>query len=74
MTDKARIKIATIVTALFLAGTSTLGVTLHKHTPATAGVTAPAAALQQPAAVSAPQLSGGEEHEGFESASHEESD
>ena len=74
MTDKARIKIATIVTALFLAGISTAGVALHKHAPTTSGATAPAAALQQPAAVPAPQLSGGEEHEGFQNASQEESD
>lgn len=74
MTDKARIKIATIVTALFLAGISTAGLALHKHEPATAGVTTPATAVQQPAAVPAPQVSGGEEHEGYENASHEESD
>jgi hypothetical protein len=74
MTDKARIKIATIVTALFLAGISTAGLALHKHEPATAGTTTPATAVQQPAAVPAPQLSGGGEHEGYENASHEESD
>ena len=73
MTDKARIKIATFVTALFLAGISTAGVALHKHAPATAGATAPAAALQR-AAVPAPQLSGGEEHEGYGNASYEEND
>ena len=71
MTDKARIKIATIVTALFLAGISTAGLTLHKHAPAPA--TTPATAVQQPA-VPAPQLSGDEEHEGYENATHEESD
>ena len=74
MTDKARIKIATIVTALFLAGISTAGLALHKHEPATAGATTPATAVQQPATVPAPQASGGEEHEGYQNASHEESD
>ena len=63
MTDKARIKIAAIVTALFLAGVSTSGLALHKHAPATAGVTTPATAVQQSAAIPGPQLSGGEDHE-----------
>ena len=63
MTDRARIKIAAIVTALFLAGISSSGLALHKHAPSTAGVTTPATAVQQPAAVAGPQLSGGEEHE-----------
>jgi hypothetical protein len=61
MTDKARIKIATIVTALFLAGISTAGAVLHKHAPVRAGAATPAVAAQQPS-VPAPQLSG-EEHE-----------
>ena len=74
MTDKARIKIATIVTALFLAGISTAGLTLHKHAPATAGAATPATAVQQPAAVPAPLVPRGGEHEGYENASHEERD
>ena len=74
MTDKARIKIAAIVTALFLAGISTAGVALHKHPPVTAGATTPATAVQQPATVPGPQLSGDEEHEGDGNPSDEESD
>ena len=75
MTDKARIKIAAIVTALFLAGISTAGVALHKHPPVTAGATTPATAVQQPAAVPGPQLSGDDdEHDGDGNPSHEESD
>ena len=67
MTDKARIKIAAIVTALFLAGISTAGLALHKHEPATAGATAPAAAaVQQPTAAPAPQVSGRGEQDGYE--------
>ena len=57
MSDKTRIKVAAIVTALFMAGLSTVGVALHKHAPATAGTTAPAATVQQPAPTVAGQLS-----------------
>ena len=73
MTDKARIKIAAIVTALFLAGISTAGLALHKHEPATAGATTPAAAaVQQPTAAPATQVSARGEQEGYENASYQE--
>jgi hypothetical protein len=74
MTDKARIKIAAIVTALFLAGISNAGLALHKHEPATVGATTPAPSVQHPAGVPGPQLSDDAEHEGYENGSHEESD
>jgi hypothetical protein len=72
MTDKARIKIAALVTALFLAGISTAGVALHKHAPVTAGAATPATSVQQ--AATGPQLSGDDEHEDDGYASQEESD
>jgi hypothetical protein len=67
MTDKARIKIAVIVTALFLAGISTVGLATHQQAPAGAGAPA-AATVRQPTAAPAVQLTGnahqgGEEHE-----------
>ena len=61
MTDKSRIKIAAMVTALFLAGISSVGIALHKNQPATAGVTAPAALIQQPSTQIATH--GEQEHE-----------
>ena len=66
MTDKARIKIAAVVTALFLAGISTVGLALHKHEPATAGATtaAPAAVQQRTAAPAHPCSPARGEHEG----------
>ncbi len=73
MTDKARIKIAAMVTALFLAGVSTFGLALHKHEPATAGTTTPAAAtVQQPTAAPGSQVAGRGEPEGDENASYKE--
>ena len=47
MPDKTRIKIAAMVTALFLAGISSVGIALHKNQPPTTGVAAPAAVVQQ---------------------------
>ena len=78
MTDKTRIKIAAIVTALFLAGISTVGLATAKRESATVGTAAPAAAtVQQPAAAPAAQLAGYREQddgerEGWENASHSE--
>ena len=46
MTDKTRIRIAGLVTALFLAGISTAGLASHQHAPATLAPTA--AVVQQP--------------------------
>ena len=67
MTDKARIKIAALVTALFLATISTLGLALHQHAPAIAGTTTAApAAVQQPTAAPGTQVSGRGEQEGDE--------
>jgi hypothetical protein len=49
MTDKARIRIAATVTALFLAGVSAAGLVAHDHRPqsavpaGTASITAPSA-------------------------------
>ena len=74
MTDKARIRIAAIATALFLAGISTAGVALHQHAPVTAGAVTSAPAVQQPAAVPGSQLAGDEEYEGDGNSSQEESD
>ena len=72
MTDKARIKIAALVTALFLATISTLGLALHKHEPATAGATTAApAAVQQPTAAPGTQVSARGEQEG-DDASYQE--
>ena len=48
MTDKARIRIAALVTALFLATISALGLGLHHHQPAIAGTTTAAPAVLQP--------------------------
>ena len=73
MTDKARIKIAAIVTALFLAGISTAGMALRQHAPATAGATLPAAvAVQQPAAAPPTQVSARGEQDGYEHNSYQE--
>lgn len=55
MTDKARIKIAAFVTALFLAGASTVGIATHQHSGGALSP-APAAVVQQPAAAPAPPL------------------
>jgi hypothetical protein len=67
MTDKARIKIAALVTALALAGASAVGIATHQHA-AGALPPAPAAAVQQRAVAPASQLSrpaeeGGDEHD-----------
>ena len=67
MTDKARIKIAALVTALFLAGASSVGIATHQHSSG-ALPPAPAAVVQQPAIAPAPPLSratdeGAYEHE-----------
>jgi hypothetical protein len=70
MTEKARIKIAAIVTAVFLAGISTAGLALRKHEPATAGATLPAvAAVQQPTAA---QVSTRGEQDASENNSYQE--
>jgi hypothetical protein len=45
VSDKARIRIAATITALFLAAISTLGVATHRHAPTTAA--APAASTAQ---------------------------
>ena len=75
MTDKTRIKIAGIVTALFLAGVSTVGLAAHRHDPATAGTTTPAAAaVQRPTTAPAAQASGRTEHENYENTPYEERD
>lgn len=47
MTDKARIKIAAVVTALFLAAVSLAGIATRADTPQAAATPVPAAALQQ---------------------------
>ncbi len=74
MTDKTRIKIAGIVTALFLAGVSTVGLASHRAT-ATAGTTAPvAAAVQQPTTAPAAQASGRAQQEDYENTPYEERD
>jgi hypothetical protein len=69
MTDKARIKIAALVTALFLAGASAVGLATHQHTPG-ALPPAPAAVVQPPAVAPAPQLSPGADESAYE---HEDS-
>jgi hypothetical protein len=54
MTDKARIKIAALVTALFVAGASTVGIATHQHSP---GALPPApVAVVQPAVAAPPPL------------------
>jgi hypothetical protein len=50
MTDKARIKIAATVTALFLAAVSVAGIATHTATPKAASTAAVAAAVQPAAA------------------------
>lgn len=50
MTDKARITIATAVTALFLAATSAAGLLAHSHTQPPAPAARPATAVQSVAA------------------------
>ena len=72
MTDKARIKIAALVTALFLATISTLGLALHKHEPPTAGATTAApAGVQQPTAAPGTQVSARGEREGDDASDQE---
>ena len=73
MTDKARIKIAAIVTVLFLAGISTTGLALRQQEPATAGATQPTAAgVQQPTAAPATQASARGEQDGYENDRYQE--
>ncbi len=75
MTDKTRMRIAGIVTALFLAGISTVGLASHRHDPATAGTTAPAAAaVQPPTTAPAAQASGRAQQEDYENTPYEERD
>jgi hypothetical protein len=72
MTDKARIKIAALVTALFLATISSVGLALHKHEPPTVGATTAApAAVPQPTAAPGAQVFARGEQEG-DDASHQE--
>ncbi|HJV95574.1 MAG TPA: hypothetical protein VJ608_06030 [Albitalea sp.] len=75
MTDKTRIKIAAIVTALFLAGISTAGLALHNAEPTTAATPAPAAAvIPQPAAAPIARTSGDDEKTAYQNKSREEHD
>lgn len=69
MTDKTRIKIAAIVTALFLAGISAIGLAARSDAPAAA----PAKAVQ-PQETSAPvaRPAGNHENEGDENEGREE--
>ena len=69
MTEKARIKVAAIVTALFLAGISTAGLALRRHEPATAGATPAAAAVQQPTVAQTAQVTARGEQDGYENDS-----
>ena len=67
MTDKARIRIAALVTALFFATISALGLGLHHHQPAIAGTTMVAPAVVQPrTAAPVTPVSGRGEQEGDE--------
>ena len=61
MTDKARIKIAATVTALFLGSVSLAGIATHTETPKAASAAAVAAAVQPAAAPAAAQPVGGHE-------------
>lgn len=78
MTDKTRIKIAAIVTALFLAGISTVGLALRNAEPTTAATPASAASTApQPAAVPIARTSGDEKaayETAYENKSREEHD
>jgi len=64
MNDKARIKIAAVVTALFLSAVSLVGLATHTHTPQAIATPAPAAIVQQtptaPATLVAPEHEDGE--------------
>lgn len=64
MTDKARIKIVAVVTALFLAAVSLAGIATRTETQQAAATPAPAAAVQQAAAAGTTPVAA--EHEGGE--------
>jgi hypothetical protein len=57
MTEKARIKIAALVTALFLGAVSTAGVLTHTHTPTVSAAGSPQSATPAqptPAVIASP--------------------
>ena len=68
MTDKARIKIAAAVTALFLAGMSAAGLVARDHQPRTA---AAAATQTRTAADGATAVAGGDQAD-FEEIEHDD--
>ena len=68
MTDKARIKIAAAVTALFLAGMSAAGLAARDHQPRAA---ATAAAATRTAADGATAIAGGDQAH-FEEIEHDD--
>ena len=63
MTDKARIRIAALVTALFLAAVSIAGVATRSREPSAATASPPAAAVQQSTPTSAVTQAASYEHE-----------
>ena len=73
MTDKARIRIAATVTALFLAGISAAGLIAHDHRPQSAAPAA-AAAITTPSANAAAAARGGDDGYGAQGFAEHEND
>ena len=73
MTDKARIRIAAAVTALFLAGVSAAGLVAHDHRPQSAAP-ATAASIAPPSANATAAARGDEEGYGAEGYEEHEDD
>jgi hypothetical protein len=69
MTDKARLKIAAVVTALFLAAVSLAGIATRTDAPKAASAAPAAAAVQQPTV--APASPAGEYEDGEEGEHHD---
>jgi hypothetical protein len=70
MTDKARIKIAAVVTALFLAAVSLAGIATRTDAPKAVSATSVPAAVQR-ATTAAPASPAGEYEDGEEGEHHE---
>ena len=73
MTDKARIRIAAAVTALFLAGISAAGLVAHDHRPQTAAP-ATTASLATPSANATTAARGDDDGYGAQGYEEHESD